>query len=155
MSTPAPSPAARPPVIVRLWLLLREPRVVTALSTVAWLLISAAGTWALIDTPASIASQLMWPLTLTWGGLLGLGGLLGATGCLTGWWWVERAGIIGAVGGAVTYAAVVVSMHITQPGNRGPQALVILALALTLAIRWYRIRGAQTDPTRGMQGDSD
>ena len=150
MPTPVPSPAARDPLPVRLWMILQEPRVVTALTTLTWALLGLGGLLALIDTPATIAAKIGSPLTYTWGGFLLVAGVLGFLGAGLGWWWIERAAIAAGVAGSLIYAGIVVSLHVTQSGNRLPQTAFILVVAVSLIIRWERIRGAQVDPTRGM-----
>ena len=137
----------------RLWLLLHEPRVITATQGIVWLIWAAIGVAAVLAPPMTIAHEMGPTLTGVWGGLMCVGGLLGLAGCLPGWWWVERSGIIGAGAGAVVYVFVVLNLHATTPGNRLVQAGFILLAVASLIVRWLRISGLQTDPTRGMQGD--
>lgn len=145
--------ALRAPLPVRLWMRLREPRVITALTALSWIVLGVGGTLALMWPPSTFANKLGAPLTYTWGGFLAVGGVLGFLGAYLAWWWLERAAIIATITGSLIYGSIVVSMHIAQPGNRLPQTAFILAVILSLVIRWQRIQGAQTDPTRGTPRD--
>ena len=88
-------------------------------------------------------------LTAIWGSLLLGGGVLGLIGCLPGWWWVERAGVLAAGTGAAIYLVVILSLHASTPGSRLVQAGFVALTLVWLAVRWLRIRGAQLDPMRG------
>lgn len=135
----------------RLWLMLHEPRIITAATGAMWAILIGIGTAALLAPPASISHQMGPALTIVWAILLMVGGSLGLVGCLPGWFWVERVGIILASSGAAMYLAVVVMLHYAEPGSRLVQAgFVTLALA-SLVGRWLRVRGPQIDPTRGMK----
>lgn len=134
----------------RLWHLLHEPRIVTAAQGVVWLAWLATGLAALIAPPMTIAHEIGPSLTILWSGLLLLGGILGLAGCLPGWWWVERAGILSATSGALVYLTVVLSLHASATGSRLVQAGFILLAIGSLGVRWLRIRGAQSDPMRGI-----
>lgn len=133
-----------------LWLLLREPRTITAFTAAIWLALGIAGLSALLNQPLTMAAKLSGPLTYTWGAFLLLGGILGVAGCLAGWFWVERCGIIAVATGALVYGAIVLSLHYASAGNRIPQSMFVLAVLLSLPVRWQRIKGAQTDPTKGL-----
>lgn len=136
----------------RVWRLLREPRKVTAVSTVGWLIVAGIGTAALFAPPLTIANEIGPALTIIWGVLLVTGATLGLLGCLLlpePWWrWIEQSGIILAAGGVTIYAYVVTSLHFTASGSRLVQ-LGFIALGLaSLALRWTLI----SDPTRAMRG---
>ena len=133
----------------RLWLMLHEPRVVTAAMGVAWLILIGIGYAALATPPVSIAHEIGPLLTAIWGSLLLGGGVLGLIGCLPGWWWVERAGVLAAGTGAAIYLVVILSLHASTPGSRLVQAGFVALTLVGLAVRWLRIRGAQLDPMRG------
>ena len=133
----------------RLWLLLHEPRVITATMGVAWLLILGIGCAALVAPPMSIAHEIGPTLTVIWGGLLLTGGILGLAGCLPGWHWIERSGILAAGTGTLIYLVVILNLHATTNGSRPVQAGFVALCLVGLAARWLRIRGAQVDPTRG------
>lgn len=138
----------------RIWLLIREPRVITALTGLMWLIVTGIGVAALASPPLTIAHKIGPWLTIYWGSALLLGGVLGLVGCLPGWWWVERSGIAATATGISIYLAVLI-MLMAQAGTGSllvQTGFVLLAL-LALVVRWMRIRGAQIDPLREMERD--
>lgn len=136
----------------RLWNLLHEPRVITAIIAVTWLLVLAAGINALVDPPATFTTRFDASIAITWPIAFVVGGVLGFAGSLPGWWWIERGAIIAAGTGLGAYVLMVLTLHYSSPmGNRVPQALIMLALLGHLVNRWIRVRGAQVDPTRGVR----
>lgn len=134
----------------RLWLLLHEPRVVTFFQGLVWAIWTLVGLAALTLPPQTIAHEVGPVLTNVWGALLFGGGLAGLAGCLPGWWWVERSGILASGTGAMVYLLVVLNLQATTSGNRLVQAGFILMAVMSLVVRWFRISGLQTDPTRGV-----
>lgn len=139
----------------RIWLLIREPRVITALTGLMWLIVTGIGLAALVAPPLTIAHKIGPWLTVYWGGALLLGGVLGLVGALPGWWWVERSGIAATATGIGIYLAVLIMLQ-AQAGS-GSSWLVqigfVLLALIALVVRWMRIRGAQIDPLRGMERD--
>lgn len=136
-------------MIPRIWLLVKEPRIVTAFTASYWLLVTVTGAAAILSPPLTVAHHIGPILTLVWGFLVLTGGILGFIGCLPGWWWVERAGIIAATTGTLMYLAVVVALHFQEPSSRlVPAGFVVLSL-FAYVIRWVRIMGPQVDPARG------
>lgn len=133
-------PAHTPAWLYRLWLRVREPRVITAISGAYWLVIVGMGIAALTAPPQSIAAELGPIRTELWGSFLLGGGALGFVGCclLTPvWWrWVEHAGMILATGGITLYLVVVATLHATQAGSRLTQALGLVGLVVGLLLRW-------------------
>lgn len=146
---PRDSTIGAPRFPVQLWLLLREPRVVTAAQSIVWVILALSGWAALASPPPQLAGEAGPVLTLAWGLLLALGALAGLIGCVPGWWWVERLGIIATTTGALMYAAVLATMHVIGSGSQLAPAGLTLALIATLWVRWLRIAGPALDPTRG------
>ena len=119
----------------RLWLLLHEPRIITAATGITWSILIGIGVAALLAPPATISHQMGPTLTVVWAILLIVGGALGLVGCLPGWFWIERVGLILTGTGASMYLAVVLLLHYAEPGSRLVQAgFVTLALA-SLVVR--------------------
>ena len=135
----------------RLWLMLHEPRIITAATGVMWSILIGIGAAALLAPPATISHQMGPTLTVVWAILLIVGGALGLVGCLPGWFWIERVGLILAGTGATMYLAVVLMLHYAEPGSRLVQAGFVLLGIGSLVVRWLRVRGPQIDPTRGLK----
>ena len=135
-----------------IWMLLHEPRVITALHLLGYFILGGGGVYALVSPPSSVQAEWGPLLTGLWGSALILGALIGLISTPRGIWWGERIGITLLATGLVMYASVVLSLHYTGPGNRMPQAAVILYAIVQLAVRWLRIRTAALDPTRGPDG---
>lgn len=136
----------------RLWMLLREPRAITALTLVAYLILIGVGYSTITAPPASIREELGWVTTL-WGALLLAGGLIGALAVPRGIWWVEKLALLFAATGTAIYFSTVVQLHLeSEIGNRIPQAGFILLGLVALATRYLRIRYAALDP-RPLIGD--
>lgn len=137
----------------RIWLMLREPREVTAVTLVAWGLFSCIGVLALLHPPQTVEHQLGWLLALVWAVSLILGGVLGLVGLFSGWWWVERSGILATGLGTTIYLFTVTALQISESGNRHVQIGFICVALIFLIVRWLRIRGPQIDPLRGFKRD--
>ena len=133
----------------RIWLLIKEPRIITAAASTYWVLVFAIGVVALITPPKTIAYNVGPTLTLVWAAFLLLGGVLGFVGCLLGWWWIERAGMIATAAGITIYLVVVMILHFHEPEPRLVGAGFIALSLFALLVRWFQIRGPQVDPTRG------
>ena len=138
-------------IFTRLWLMLHEPRSITATMTVSWLIVFTIGISAFVVPPATVQHALGTPLMLAWAALLTIGGALGLVGCPLGWWWVERAGIFAGIAGMLVYLFIVLFLQYTQGGSRLVLAGFISLGIVSLAVRYLRIRGAQLDPMRGIR----
>lgn len=147
---PPQKPRHLPKWAYRLWLRVREPRVITAISGLYWLVFVVMGVAAYFAPPRSIADELGPIQTELWASFLFVGGILGFIGCclLTPvWWrWVEHAGMVLAAGGVVLYLIVVMSLHYAQSGSRLTQALGLVGLLVGLLLRrelarWLYSRG--------------
>lgn len=134
------------------WLLLHEPRVITALHLVGYLVLALGGVIALIAPPSSIRAEWGSLLTMMWGSALVAGGAVALVSTPRGIWWGERIGITVLIIGLLMYASIVVFLHLTSPGNRVPQLGVVAYAIVSLLVRWVRIRGVALDPLRGPDG---
>lgn len=132
--------------LVRLWLLIEEPRVRRVLWSWMYGVVAAGGLSALVSPPTSIASSIGPALTMIWACLLITGGGVGAWSTLTRWWVVERAAIWLAGAGSLIYVAVVVYNHFSTDGNRLPQASFVIAFIVALGIRMWDIRRLNRRP---------
>lgn len=132
-----------------MWELIAEPRTVTALTALVYTLMAAAGVIAIASPPVRVADELGGALALWWGAILTLGGALGVIGAIPGWWYAERAGLIGVVAGLGMYSAALAHISDATPSSRAVQILAIVSLVVMLVNRWLRIAGATLDPSRG------
>nr|WP_146177666.1 hypothetical protein [Sphaerisporangium cinnabarinum] len=130
-----------------LWGKVQEPKVVTVLHWIAYVVGLGVGLSALADPPSSVAGELGPLLTTIWAASFILGGALGVFATLPGIWWLERAAVIACITGLAVWVMVTVVLELTIPeGNRWPQAGAMTILALLLAVRWFRIRRYAYDP---------
>lgn len=131
-----------------LWLRVHEPRVFTATQTVVYLVLVCAGLYAVTAPPNSITDAL-GPVMMTVAGVfLIVGGLLGTAGAPGGYWWLERIGLWGMMGGSSSYLTAVVYLQFTAGGNRMFQSLFILAFMMLLFGRMVMISGWDYDPEK-------
>lgn len=132
----------------RAWGRLQESRVKVERATMfaIYLTTFVMGAAACVVPPTSMEGTIGSTLTYVWGGLLMVCGAFGAYGVLPGLWWAERIAVRAGVTGAAIYAAVVASLHVTQPGNRIPQACAVLIVVLVFIGRAYTIRGINYEP---------
>lgn len=131
-----------------LWLKIQEPRAVNALQCLIYLVTLTVGVIAFVAPPSSIQGAVGLGLTATWSAFLMLGGLLGAVTVLPGVWWLERVAIVACGTGAAIYASIVVNLHLSEGGNRLPQAGMLLIVLLFFAKRWVSIRRYAYDPEK-------
>ena len=134
----------------RLWKLLQEPRAVTATMAVSWMIGLGIGAVTVLSPPTTLTGAL-GHMTIVMGCLMLIGSAFGVTGCLSGWWWVERCGVIAAGTGTAIYASTLIVIQYQQAGSRLTQLGFILLVVCFLITRWLRIQGAQVDPTRGRE----
>lgn len=124
----------------RLWRLLREPRRVTAIFGIMWLIIIGLGVSALTVPPVSITTHLgHW--TTAWAAFMLLGGPVGFFACVIlrtpPWWrWLERIGIVASGFGVAIYLAMIVWIQLTAvSGSRLVQLLFVCLAGLLLMVR--------------------
>lgn len=128
------------------WLTVPEPRVFSLGWGAAYLMLGCAGLLALVDPPLSLIGSAGWlPVVLSLGGLNVLGMFISM---ISGWcdfWKGERLGLAFMLGAAGIYAGLIVTLQLSETGNRWVQffyvafTLVVLGLRY-LMIRWYTFR---------------
>lgn len=131
-----------------LWYRVHEPRIVTAIQTFVYLILLTAGIFALLQPPNSINDTLGPVMMTVSGALLLIGGAIAMVGTPGGFWWAERIGIWGLLGGSGSYLTAIIYLQFTNGGNRVFQALFILAFMLELVKRMVRISGLEYDPEK-------
>lgn len=125
-----------------LWARVAEPKIMTLLSSIAYLVAALAGGYAIINQPSSLtgmAGEVSMYLTA---GALTFGGFVGAPTSLLGEWKIERFAGCFIMLGALIYLGVVLILHIQGEGNRLLQAgfisiVLLAALARTVHV-WQR-----------------
>lgn len=139
----------RPVKLLKLWARLHEPRIVTAIQILVYVLAFNVGLAIIIVPPMSVVAEWQDPLPAIWAGWFLFGGVMGAVGCLLGHWWAERIGIVSLMVATAMYLSAVSYLHFVESGNRVVQALLIAWVLCHLAQRWFRIMGQPLDPSRG------
>lgn len=141
----------------RLWKMLREPRVLTAIFGVSWVVVIHIGLSALLNPPATISNEIGDILTFIWGCFLLIGGVGGFVGCVLipePWWrWVEQYSIYVAGLGIIIYSVVVVYLHLTTGESRLVQGGFIVLGLLLLIIRRILISDRMVQYWRRLHGD--
>lgn len=135
-------------VLLAAWRRVREPRVIALCYFVAYLLLAGGGASALTNPPTSIEGAVGDTAMTTLALLLAGGGALGVVAVLPGWYWLERLAVIAVALASGIYAAVITTLHVTQPGNRLLQLSLVIFVGILQAVRWHRIRERPYDPDR-------
>lgn len=133
---------------VRLWRMVREPKVVSVAYFFIYLALFVGGLSALIEPPTTIAGSVGSFSMYTLAFLLTFGGLLGAPSALVGVWWAERVALLSVGVSSLIYGGVVASLHVTHDGNRLLQLSFIVVVVLMQLVRWQRIWLRPYDPDR-------
>lgn len=132
----------------RLYLRIQEPRVVSIIQWLIYLVTLGIGVTAFQRPPSSIEGALGVTLTTIWAVFLIVGGVLGAIAALPGIWWLERVAVLACGTGALMYGSVVLSLHYSETGNRLPQLGFVAIAVCAFAKRWFEIRRYAYDPER-------
>lgn len=133
-------------LVTKIWLSLQEPRKITALQTMLYLLVAFAGVGVLLWTPTSIEGRIGMGLTIMWGWFALLGGVLGAWATPGGRWYLERAAIWLCGTAVLFYLLIVGYLQVTTSGNRLVQMAFIAIAGVALGIRFERIREFDFEP---------
>lgn len=131
-----------------LWDRVHEPRVINAMMALIYGLCFALGLWAVLDPPSSFTDPFANWMPYLWGGFLILGGAVGAWAAPTGKRFAERPALVAVSTGVTIYLTNVVTLHVIQPGNRGPQALSLAVVLAFFVMRWVRIQHFVYEPGR-------
>lgn len=132
--------------VVRLWTRIHEPRIVSVLRFFVYLVLLSGGLAAMVSPPASLEGEVGAVAMTVLATLLAFGGLLGAIAALPGTWWLERTALLAIICALLIYGLIVAVLHVQGPGNRLLQLSMIIAVILSQAIRWVRIRQRPYDP---------
>lgn len=138
----------RPGILVRAWLKVHQPRVISVLYFAIYAVAAAGGVTALTSPPRSIEGVVGEVAMTTLALLLILGGTLGAPSALLGAWWLERLAVVSIAFSVGIYGLIVTILEIQESGNRKLQLSIILIVLLMQGVRWHRIRHRPYDPSR-------
>lgn len=133
---------------VAVWLRIREPRIISVTQFFIYLAATGGGLSAVLSPPRSIEATAGAGLTFYWAILLLVGGVLGAVAVLPGIWWLERSAVLACLGASLIYSVNVISLQISESGNRLVQLSMLTIVALHFVTRWFRIRRYAYDPER-------
>lgn len=135
-------------VIAGLWHRVHRPRVIAVAYFAAYLILAGVGIYALIRPPTSIEGTIGAFSMVVLATLCAFGGIVGAVAVLPGRYWLERLAVIAIAVATVIYAAIILSLQITAPGNRLLQFGFIGYAGLMQLVRWHRIKERPYDPER-------
>lgn len=132
-----------------LWMRVQEPRVVTTIQTLEYLVLTIlSGAATLIHPPQSITAAIGPGAMLTVGIMMLVGGTIAVAGTPGGYWWLEKIGITALLGGASVYLSTVIYLDITGSGSRLMQISFIIVVILALLKRAVRIWPLEFDPEK-------
>lgn len=138
-----------------LWQRVHEPRAISALTSLAYLILLAVGIYALIDPPRSIEGEIGQAAMYGLAGCLTAGAAIGAPTALAGVWWLERTATSLICLAAGIYLTVTLYLQATSDGNRLLQSGFIAVVLIHQIIRWLRIRQRPYDPARTAHQTAD
>ena len=130
----------------RLWLRVNEPRIVSVLRFLMYVVLLIGGTSVIFSPPTTMENALGQGAVTGLAVLLCFGSTLGAVSALPGVWFIERLGLVAISSALAIYGGVVFQLHLLGPGNRLLHLTIIIALILSQAVRWVRIKDRPYDP---------
>jgi len=135
----------------RAWQRVHEPRVVSATHALVYLVLLAAGLYALVNPPSTVDYAIGQPAMYLLAGILATGGAIGAPTALTGIWWLERTAVSLVILASGIYLAVILALQVTSgSGNRLLQAGYVFSVLALHIVRWHRVRQRPYDPDRSV-----
>lgn len=122
------------------WLRVPEPREYSVLFTLLYSIALYTGVATLVRPPSSLSEAVGGPMIMSSvGGLLIFGAVVAMLGGMIEHWRTERIGIWTMAGALLLYGAIVLGLHVTQPGSRLTQLGVIGMALLSFAFRYMMI----------------
>lgn len=128
---------------LRAFKLIKEPRIVRIFWLAAYISLLVVGVGVIADAIDDtrfvnvIGQGYVYAFAIF---MLG-GGILGSIAILPGWYYMERAGLIGLAAGVLIYALVSAALGTSLVG-----LTICWTLLLIFAARWFDIRGPQLAP---------
>lgn len=135
-------------IINKVWEKIKEPKTISILVSLAYLIGALGGLTVFIETPKTLEGLMGQYAMNVLAGMLVFGGVVGSPASLFGVWWLERVAIISVAFASALYLAVVIGLHSLEPGNRLLQATFIFVVILSQIARWHRIHIRPYDPAR-------
>lgn len=130
----------------RAWAAVSEPRHVTAIYFVGYLIIAALALWALTEPPMSVLGELGPLITASIAILVLVGAVIAACAALPGWWALERIGLGFVSLGLFGYIVTVVWMHVSSEGSRAMQLAGLSVGVVFVAARVAQVWGRDWAP---------
>lgn len=141
-------PSKKGGILFRLWAKVKEPKTISVLVSLAYLVGALGGISVFLETPQTLEGAMGHYAMFVLAGMLVFGGFLGAPSALFGVWWAERVAIVPVAFASALYLSVVVGLHTSGAGNRLLQASFICVVILSQIARWNRIHLRPYDPSR-------
>lgn len=135
-------------IFKRAWNRIHQPRPISVMYFLIYLITLGGGVAALIKPPTSIEGQVGTSAMIVLAGILAFGGLVGSIAALPGIWWLERTAVMSIALSATIYAIILTTLHFRESGNRLLQLTFVLSVLLMQAVRWHRVSQRPYDPER-------
>lgn len=131
-------------ITIREWLRrayfkLNEPRFVSSVYGLAYLISACGGLWSMFNPPRTVEAAAGNTLMVIIAGVITLGGVVGVATVAAGSYWAERAAASLLMLGTSGYFFMVVYLQLTTAGNRVLQASTIATVIGFHAVRFYWI----------------
>lgn len=121
------------------WRRVPEPRVISAITTMLYMVILATGIATVSAPPRSLLGVFGEATMSLLGWLFVVGALVGMIGCALDFWQLERVGIAFMLLGLLAYGTIVGILQQITDGSRLTQLGVIIAAAFGLVFRFALI----------------
>lgn len=132
----------------RAWSSIREPRAITLVQTLIYALCAAGGLSTILWPPVSVQGQYGVIITAAWGWFALVGGTLGMVSCPRGVWLIEKPALILCGLALFLYAGFIISLQITETGNRLSQFFFVTIVLFHFIARYMRIHRYAYDPEK-------
>lgn len=124
----------------RAWQRVNEPRVISVLYFLQYVVMAGVGVYALLEPPTSVEGRIGGTAMTLLATLLTVGGLIGSIAALPGKYWLERLAVGAVALSSVIYLGIVVWLHVSTGGNRTLQAAFVATVLFHQGVRWVRIK---------------
>ncbi len=129
-----------------IWFRIQEPRFVTIIQTLIYVVCAAGGAVTLLAPPAIVESRFGNAFIMIWGVFALIGGLAGMFSCPTGKWLIEKPALVLCGTALALYAGIITTLQITSEVNRLTQLCFVLIALLHFIARYARIKPYSYEP---------